>query len=127
MPLSKLLTYFLLNSKQNVAMHDVIRDLGTSKSSASIDISRLEQMHILEGIIVAGVRGHSYQLANNTWSSLLQKKQAEVQLLLEIYDSAEEEFISLPSSINQLQQYLKFMQNELPLLIETWKQFEKAC
>lgn len=126
MPLSKILTYFLLNSKQHVSMQDVIKDLGISKSSASIDISRLEQLQILERIIVTGVRGHFYRLANNTWSSLLQKKQAEIQLLLEISESAEEDFASQPASIKQLRQYLKFMQKELPLLIEKWRQFQNS-
>ncbi|WP_367608325.1 GbsR/MarR family transcriptional regulator [Legionella sp. W05-934-2] len=125
MSLSKILALFLVSEEKVIAMKEVVEQLGIAKSTASVEVARLEQMRLIEKTINPNQRGHYYRLKPNLWSSALAKKQAELSALQSILHSAEKEFRSVPDSLKELQQYVAFMEQEWPQLIAKWQQYKR--
>jgi DNA-binding transcriptional regulator GbsR (MarR family) len=125
MSLSKILTLFLMSEEKVIAMKEIVEQLGIAKSTASVEVARLEQMQFIEKTFKPNQRGHHYRLLPNLWSGALEKKQAELSALQSILHSAQKEFSQLPNSLKELQQYVAFMEQEWPQLIAKWHQYQR--
>lgn len=123
--LSKILALFLVSEEEVIAMKEVVEQLGIAKSTASVEVARLEQMQFIEKTFKPNQRGHHYRLIPNLWSSALEKKQADLSALQSILHSAQKEFSSVPNSLKELQQYVAFIEQEWPQLIAKWQQYTR--
>lgn len=126
MSLSKILALFLVSEEKVIAMKEVVEQLGIAKSTASVEVARLEQMQFIEKTFKPNQRGHYYRLMPNLWSSALAKKRAELSALQSILHSAEKEFSPVPNSLKELQLYVTFMEQEWPQLIAKWQQYKRG-
>lgn len=124
--LSKILALFLVSQEKVISMKDIIEKIGIAKSTASVEIARLEQMQFIEKTFKPNQRGHHYRLLPNLWSSALAKKQTELAALQNIIYNAQKEFSDIPSSLRELQQYVAFMEQEWPILIAKWQQYKRS-
>ena len=122
--LSKILALFLMSEKEIIAMKEIIKQLGISKSTASVEIQKLEQMQFIEKTFQPNHRGYFYRLLPNVWSHSLEKKQGELSMLQTILNNAQKELSSIPSALKELKLYVTFMELEWPKLIARWHKYK---
>ncbi len=113
---------FLWENK-NFEMKDIINEVKISKSTASVELRKLIQFGAIEKFYEIGQNAQLYRIKNNMWSEVLAQKKNEIDKLRSILNGVEKKKINKTTSLQDIQNYCDFMEEELPLLSQKYKKF----
>lgn len=122
--------WLLISETPLVTMGELVEVLQASKSSISTMTRLLIQIELVELVGLPGQRHDFYRIRQDAWINSLKERLTQAQAFRQL---AEQGLGLLAKSAPEQRQRLEemhgmyaFLERELPLLIERWKQEQKA-